>query len=75
MIYRAYYNKTEEYPFCWSIDNGTQQTEVNVMAVIILPPCVATTHCLDERPNDDSPVAWLEVSGELEIKNDIAYIS
>lgn len=74
-MHRVYYNRFSGYPFCWSIDEGTQHTEVNVMAVIILPPCVATTHCLDERPNDDSPVAWVEVSGELEIKNDIAYLS
>lgn len=75
MIYRAYFNRLSEYPFCWSIDEGTQDTEISVMAVIILPPCVVTTHCLDERPNSESPVAWIEVSGELEITNDVAYLS
>jgi hypothetical protein len=75
MIYRVYFNRFNEYPWVWSVDNGTQDTEVNVMAVIILPPCVTTSHCLDEPPNDDSPVAWIEVSGELEIVKDIAYFS
>lgn len=73
MIYRVYYNRSLDYPFSWSIDEGTQESEVLVLAVIILPSCVTTTHCLNEKPNPDSPVAWLEVCGDLEIVNDIAY--
>lgn len=75
MIFRAYYNRSTDYPFVWSIDEGTQDTEVLVMAIIILPPCVTTTHCLNEKPNPDSPVCWLEISGTLEIVNDIAYFN
>lgn len=75
MIYRIYFNTAEEAPFVWSVDEGTQESEQTVLAVIVLPPCVTTTHYSGEKRNTLTPIAWLEVSGELEIKDDVAYFS
>lgn len=33
MSYRVYYNKSSEYPWVWSIDSGTQDTEVKVKGI------------------------------------------
>lgn len=70
-----YYNRSEDWPYVWSFDSGTQADEETVMAVIILPPAVTTSHFSGEKPNPDSPAAWFDVSGELEIKDGIAYFS
>lgn len=75
MTYRVFYNRSEDWPFVCSIDEGTQQTEQVVMAVFILPPAVASSHFSFEKPNDQSPVFWFDVTGELEIKDGIAYFS
>lgn len=75
MIYRIYFNTSDEAPFVWSLDEGTPETEQVVMAVIILPPVVTTTHYSGEKRNPYTPTAWLECEGHLEIKNDIAYLS
>lgn len=32
-MYRVYYNKSSEYPFIWSIDAGSLDTEVKVKSV------------------------------------------
>jgi len=74
-LFRVYYNRSEDLPFVWSVDSGTQEDEQTVMAIIILPPAVTTSQFNGERPNPDSPVGWFEVSGFLEIINDIAYFS
>jgi hypothetical protein len=73
MVYRIYYNRSEDWPYVWSLDEGTSETEQTVMAVIILPPCVTSTHYTGKTRNPDEPVAWLEIAGNLEIKDDVAF--
>ena len=31
MIYRLYFNRCEDFPQIWSIDQGTTETEINVV--------------------------------------------
>lgn len=75
MLYRAYYNRSEDWPWVWSIDEGTTESEQTVLAIFILPPSVATTQFSGKPRSGAEPVAWLDVSGELEIKDGFAYFS
>ena len=65
--YRVYFNRLNEAPQVWSIDEGTQDTEINVTAVEIVDCYVMTKVDLDESVNHDRPKAWLEVHGHLRV--------
>lgn len=56
---RIYFNRQRDYPLVWSIDTGTQADEIHVSEVASFVPMV--TVFTKERPNPDSPTAWLEV--------------
>ncbi len=73
-MYRIYYNRTAEYPLIWSIDQGTQETEINVKA-IKLHRCNLTTGGDPTAPrvSKDVPCVWFEVwHATLVVKDDIA---
>jgi hypothetical protein len=73
--YRVYFNRLNEAPQVWSIDEGTQASEINVHAVV-LKNCaeVSTWVNPDETVNHDRPKAWMAVEGVLTIENGVAVI-
>lgn len=73
-LYRVYFNRLNEAPQIWSVDEGEQTTEINVIGVSI-HDCVVETKCdLKETVNRDRPRAWLEVRGMLSVAGGIAVI-
>jgi hypothetical protein len=77
--YRVYFNRELEWPQCWSIDEGTQASEINVVA-FRLDGCVAISHNLpkNQRGSTDrynTPFAWLEVWAHLTLVGGVAVFS
>jgi hypothetical protein len=69
--YRVYFNRAREWPQCWSVDEGTQDTEVNVCGFQI-DGCAVASRSLPPGARtgleaDRHPFAWLEVDGVLTI--------
>jgi hypothetical protein len=77
--YRIYFNRKAEHPRYWSIDEGTQETEVNIQGFRI-DNCVVGSHVIAKAergildPNT-VPFAWLTVNGRLRLEGGIAYFS
>ena len=65
IIYRAYFNSFQNAPQCWSVDEGTIDTEINVCGIFTVGcQVVSRTLSEPERAAVDSerqPVAWLEI--------------
>ncbi len=73
--YRVYFNRANEAPQVWSVDEGDQGSEINV-AEVRLVNCTAETKCdLGMQVNPDHPKAWIEVFGTLRIEEGVAVIS
>lgn len=73
--YRLYFNRLNEAPQVWSIDEGQQTSEINVSSVSLVN-CNAITRCdLDETDTANKPKAWVEVIGTLEIVGGVAVIT
>ena len=70
--YRIYFNRRSDAPLVWSVDEGSQETEINVSRVEILTPIKSFYN--GKTPNPDSPVAWFETDGILARVNDVAFI-
>lgn len=73
-LYRVYFNRLNEAPQVWSVDEGTQASEINVSAVSLVNCDAETKVDLAETVNRDRPKAWIEVRGELRITNGVAVI-
>lgn len=74
-LYRVYFNRLNEAPQVWSVDDGTQASEINVTAVSLVN-CNAVTRCnLGETDTENKPKAWFEVVGELRIVDGVAVIT
>jgi hypothetical protein len=72
--YRYYFNRWAELPQVWSVDQGDQTSEINVIAVRT-EGCVTVTGCdPSETINRDRPKVWVEAVGVLSIENGIAVI-
>lgn len=63
MKFRAYFNRKREAPQVWSIDEGSQSSEVNVKA-FFADDCAIHSRYNGDAVNDDSPSAWLEIDAE-----------
>lgn len=76
-LYRVYFNKEREWPQSWSVDEGSQDTEINVVGFDIDGcPVKSKTHPrVANESFDNSPFAWLEVVGTLDVSGGIAYFS
>jgi hypothetical protein len=71
--YRAYFNRKREAPQVWSLDEGTQASEVNVIGFQTEPGCTMRSRYNGDKPNDDSPSAWVEIHADYYfIKDGIA---
>lgn len=62
--YRVYFNRHREAPQVWSIDEGTQESEVNVIDWFTHQGCTTRSRYNGEKPNDSSPSAWMEVNAD-----------
>lgn len=71
--YRVYFNRHNEFPQVWSIDEGDVETEVNVKQLIMVD-VRAVTHYDSTGDNVNTPKAWFEVHGRLEVRAGVAYI-
>lgn len=74
--YRVYFNRERDWPQCWSVDEGDQASEINVCG-FRLEGVTAAGLALSKAERaklngQESPFAWIEVTGELEIKAGIA---
>ena len=72
--FRVYFNRRSEHPTVWSIDSGSQASELNVKA-FYLHRCSAVSHWdPDIPPNPDTPCAWLEVyNAVMEMRDGAAH--
>jgi len=74
MFFRVYFNRKREAPQIWSIDEGTQATEVNVINFQLLPGCTAKGFYTAEPVNDNSPSAYMIVEADYyNVHQGIAY--
>jgi hypothetical protein len=71
MKYRVYFNRAEDAPQVWSIDEGSHSSEINVQAVVAFTTADSNYNLSAVYPE---PKAWFEYEGTLEIKSGIAYI-
>lgn len=62
--YRVYFNRKSEFPQVWSCDEGTQDSEVNLIGFVIHQGCFTESHYSGAKPNEDSPSAWIEVTAD-----------
>lgn len=63
MTYRVYFNRCEDFPQIWSIDEGSVETEVNVVD-FRASGCIVTSGRAPDFSALDSnrePKAWLEI--------------
>lgn len=63
-VFRAYFNRKREFPQIWSIDEGSQDSEVNVREFFIAPGCMVHSRYDGTPVNDNSPSAWLEIHAD-----------
>jgi len=79
MIYRLYFNRCEDWPQIWSIDNGDTSTEINVTAWRVEVPCTVTSDRADDLATVDrarQPVAWASIEAQtLTIERGVAVFS
>lgn len=73
--FRVYYNRRSDYPFIWSVDEGTQETEVNVTDVELTRVSAKTRFDRHvPRGSTETPSCWFEVEyAILTVKDNIAY--
>lgn len=72
MIFRAYFNRRQDAPKVWSVDEGTQESEVNVTA-FFADGCRMRSRYNGEAANENTPVAWLEIdAARMEVAGGVA---
>ena len=76
MTYRLYFNRCEDFPQIWSVDEGTIATEVNVIG-FVLRGCGARDGRVEDFGAIDAarePKAWLLIeASSLVIERGIAH--
>ena len=70
--YRVYFNRWNEFPNIWSVDQGTQETEITVAQVQM--EGVSARTMTGKGDNVNSPSAWIEVCGRLTVSDGTATI-
>jgi hypothetical protein len=67
-----YFNRANDFPQVWSVDQGSHASEVNVQAIrlSVLP---VTSHYNPDAEYPE-PKAWFEVDGTLRIEDGAAVI-
>jgi len=72
MTYRVYFNRWQDAPNVWSVDDGTQATERTVREVRLHNVSARTR--FGPGDNQKSPTVWIEVQGELVVSNGVAWL-
>lgn len=73
MNYRYYFNRKNEAPQVWSVDEGTQGSEINVTKIICHVPSESFFD-LSIKVNRDTPTAWFEVKNAiLKVRKGVAH--
>ncbi len=74
MNWRIYFNAWQEAPLLWSVDQGTQETEIKVEGVRIDGAIYLDTYTdMTIRRNQKIPCAWIRVFGVMmTVENRIA---
>jgi len=76
-VYRVYYNRSLDWPQCWSIDEGDQSSEINVIGFELNGATAISAGLTPEEKQQinprDTPAAWLRVHcSQMDIRNGIA---
>jgi hypothetical protein len=72
--YRVYFNSKADAPNCWSIDEGTIDTEIHVAAVHLVDVRLVSRLNL-AADNIREPKAWFETIGTLLLQENQAFIT
>lgn len=74
-FYRVYFNRKNEQPQVWSVDEGRQTSEMNIIGAVIHMGVLSETYWDREGTvNRDTPCAWVKVHDAiLEMKNGVAH--
>lgn len=72
--YRVYFNSKADAPNCWSLDEGTIQTERLLTSVEFIHADLVSRLNLS-ADNICEPKAWFEVTGTLQLQEGHAIIS
>jgi len=70
--WRIYFNRIEDAPQIWSVDEGSHASEINVQGIQIISRDTETGQNLEAK--DPEPKAWMWVVGRLEVKDGCAVI-
>ncbi len=67
-----YFNRANDFPQVWSVDQGSHASEINVQRIVlrVLP----VTSGYDPTATYPEPKAWFEVDGALRIEDGAAVI-
>lgn len=72
-VHRVYFNRHQSDGLIWSVDEGTQDTEINVKDVVIGELLCQTK----SGPGDNvkSPTAWIEVEeSHMTVLQNVAHL-
>ena len=72
MTYRIYFNRWNDFPLIWSVDDGSQANE-KIVSQVILDEVEGRT-MTGQGDNVNSPSAWIEATGVLTIQGETATI-
>ena len=76
--YRIYFNRKREWPQVWSVDEGTQESEINVKDFLLCGVSAASKNlgsaeAMSETDHAWQPFAWLECTGYMQLHNGVAH--
>jgi len=67
--WRVYFNRELDWPQVWSVDEGDQSTEINVIAVHLMG-CTVQSVFDPTAPAPNAPKAWFDVFADhFELRN------
>jgi hypothetical protein len=69
--YRCYFNRKNEYPAVWSIDEGSQASEINVQWIKLenVEEVFSFYEVIPDDERHDRPCAWFSVTGTAIFEN------
>jgi len=76
--YRLYFNRKEDFPCLWSIDEGSAASEIRVQGIVLTGVGLAWTECHKGLiapagcDVNNEPSAWIELHARLTIENGFA---
>lgn len=68
MDYRVYFNRKNEKPQIWSVDEGHQTSEINVSHWMLHQLSAEDGGDLSVEPNPDTPTVWIKILHSLPVR-------